>query len=114
MRWSWGGFIGSSCCLCELEEVVGGADEGPLAFDLGAAPQQELSEATSKFDLTEDGLDDLLAKAVARAMPTLTEFFPHRSRQRTFLLCSSSGFLGIDGLVIRGDVSTHASSTNRR
>jgi len=39
----------------------------PLASDLANATQQELSEASGLRDLSEPGLDDLVADAVAAA-----------------------------------------------
>ena len=40
----------------QLEQVVAGADEGPLALDLLQSPQQELAEAPALLDLAEDRL----------------------------------------------------------
>ena len=57
-----GGFDGGSATrLGELEEVVGGADHGPLGPDLIKAPQQELPEASGLLDLAEHRLDHLLS-----------------------------------------------------
>ena len=37
------------------------------------AAEQELPEVTSSLDLTEDGLDDMLAQPVAAAVTTLSD-----------------------------------------
>ena len=59
----------SSCCGCELEEVVGGADQGPFVSDLVEAAQEELSEGAGGLDLAEDRFNDLLSQAISAAPP---------------------------------------------
>jgi hypothetical protein len=39
--------------LCELEQIVDGADHGPLGPDLVEAAQEELAEASGMFDMAE-------------------------------------------------------------
>src|SRR5687767_8637122 len=61
----WGGCMRRSCaCACQLEQVVGGADERPFASGVVETSEEELSEASGLLDLAEDGLDDLLSQAV--------------------------------------------------
>ncbi len=57
--------MASPGCVGELEEVVGGADHGPLASRLFEAVQAEPSEAPGPLDLPKHGLDDLLSEAVS-------------------------------------------------
>ena len=57
--------MASPGCVGELEEVVGGADHGPLASRLFEAAQAEPSEAPGLLDLPEHGLDDLPSEAVS-------------------------------------------------
>ena len=73
---------GSSRCVCELEEVVDGAEHCPFVFDLVEASQEELSEAPGRLDLTEYWFDDLLSQAVATSSPALLELGPHRGHAR--------------------------------
>jgi hypothetical protein len=47
--------------LGELEEVVGGAEQCPFGAHLSDAPQQELTEAASLFDLPEHRFYNLLS-----------------------------------------------------
>ena len=47
-----------------LQEIVGQADQGPLAGDFLQATQQKLADATHALDLAEDRLDDVLARRV--------------------------------------------------
>src|SRR5574338_1359629 len=53
----------------QFQQVVGTADETPLTGDLRQAPQQELSEAASLFDLAKHGFDHLLAQPIATPIP---------------------------------------------
>ena len=45
----------------QFEQVVAGADEGPLALDLLQSRQQELAEAPALLDLAENRLHRLHA-----------------------------------------------------
>src|SRR5882762_920209 len=74
--------MGSPRCMCEFEEVVGGADHRPLASDLVETTQRELSEASSVLDLTKDGLDDLFAQAIAAAPASPFELGGHGGNTR--------------------------------
>ena len=56
----------------EFGEVVGGADQRPLAGDFLDATQKELTKAASCFDLAEHGLDDVLAQPIAAAVTALS------------------------------------------
>ena len=49
----------------QLEQVVAGADEQPLALHFLQSPQQELPEATSLFDLPEHRLHRLHPQRIA-------------------------------------------------
>jgi hypothetical protein len=65
--------IGSCPRICELEQIVDGAEYCPFLFDLVEAPQEELSEASGRLDLGQHGFDDLLSQAVtARRPPRLS------------------------------------------
>src|SRR6266545_5345821 len=50
----------------ELQQVVGRADEGPLAPHLLETAEGEAAEASRLLDLTEGGFDDALAPRVDR------------------------------------------------
>src|SRR4029077_18615912 len=72
--------VAASGGLCEseqLQEIVGGADHGPLGTYFLDAAQQELAEAASLFDLSEHRLHHLLSQSVRRfeaaaAFPRMT------------------------------------------
>src|SRR5215216_2344148 len=55
--WGW-------CGSPELEQVVGGADQVPLAVGGGEATAEQPRYASGVFDLPEDGFDGLAAFAV--------------------------------------------------
>jgi len=57
---------GPSPAPVELQEVVPGADQGPLPPDLGEAPQEELAEAPGPLDEAEDRFRDGLPPGVQR------------------------------------------------
>src|SRR5229473_1655629 len=78
--------VAVSVGLCEseqLEEVVGGADHGPLgpAF-LDAAPQ-ELAEAACLFDLSEHRFHHLLSQSVGRLEAAVVDLLSHPLGQRS-------------------------------
>src|ERR1700692_1037132 len=56
--------FGQTPSLGQLEEVVDGADDGPLGAHFFEASQQELAETAGLFDLSEHRLRPLLAGAV--------------------------------------------------
>src|SRR5450830_967723 len=74
----------SPCCICEFEQVVGGADDRPLVSDLAEAAHKELAEASSMFDLAEHGFDDLLSQTISAAPPGAFELFGHCGFARAF------------------------------
>ena len=47
--------------LCQLQQVVGGADNAPFRLHLLEAPQQELAEPARLLDLPEHRFGQLLA-----------------------------------------------------
>src|SRR5260370_36610040 len=56
-----------SGCLCEgeqLQEVVGGADQGPFGTHFLYAPQQELAETACPFELSAQRFLHLLSQWV--------------------------------------------------
>jgi len=67
--WPMRALTGGGCSVAEdlssrtsqFQHIVGTADQTPLTGDLRLAPQQELSESASLFDLTKHGFDHLLA-----------------------------------------------------
>lgn len=61
---------------------MGDADQAPLRLDLGNAPQQELPEAASLFDLPDCRLDDLFPEPVPAPVPGSFELRPHVQHQR--------------------------------
>ena len=53
----------------QLQQVVTGADQRPLALNLLQSPQQELPEASALLDLSEYRLHRLHAQRIALATP---------------------------------------------
>src|SRR5471030_3361587 len=74
----------------ELEEIVDGADDRPLRLGIGETAQKQLAESTSLLDLTEDGLDHLLAQAVAAASGAALEPCRHGGDAGAATLCPSA------------------------
>jgi hypothetical protein len=48
---------------------MGDADKAPFVFDLVEPAQEELTESSRLFDLSEDRFGQLLAETVATAVP---------------------------------------------
>jgi dipeptide/tripeptide permease len=55
--------------VCELEKIVGGADDGPLGAHLVEAAHQKLAEPAGLLDLAEHRLGELLAQPVGLSCP---------------------------------------------
>lgn len=72
---------GSAAGLCQLQQVVGGADQRPFASDLIEPSHQELSEASGLLDLPEHRLDHLLPEAIAAAAVSPLQAGGHRAHQ---------------------------------
>jgi hypothetical protein len=89
--------MASGSGICELEQVVDGAEHGPFLFDLVEAAQEELSEASGCLDMTEHRFDDLLSQAVATSSSALLELGPHRRHARAGLdgACAASRRLAV-------------------
>jgi len=66
-----------SCCLVELEDVVGGADHGPFASDLVEPSEEELSEASGLLDLTEYRLGGLFSQPISATSPSASDLVGH-------------------------------------
>ena len=66
----------------DLEQVVGGADQLPLAVCGDQAPSGNGSDTSVVFDLGEDGLDDRGSLLVGLAASWTVEFGDHRGGQR--------------------------------
>src|SRR3978361_1996089 len=75
------GSAGSAAGLCQLQEIVGGADHRPLAPDLIETAHQELSKASGLLDLPEHRLDHLLPEAVAAPAASPLQAGSHRAHQ---------------------------------
>src|SRR5919198_5218770 len=75
--------IGRSCGDRELGDVVGGADQRPFCFHFLDAAQQELSEPSCLFDLSEHRLDDLLSEPVATSPSGPSELQAHGPGEAT-------------------------------
>src|SRR6266704_6694074 len=70
--------------LCEseqLQEVVGGADDGPLCTHFLDAAQQELAEAACLFDLSEHRFHYLLSQSVGCFEAAVVDLLSHLLRQ---------------------------------
>src|ERR1700712_1758671 len=61
------GPFSTGACPVELQQVVGGAYQSPLAAYFLYAAQQELPEALRLLDLTEDRLDDCFSSSIDRS-----------------------------------------------
>src|SRR6202049_2401063 len=84
--------VGASGGLCEgekFQEIVGGADHGPLCTYFLDPAQQELAEAACVFDLSEHRLHHLLSQSVRRFEAAVVDLFAHQLRQRStnFSVC---------------------------
>ena len=66
-----------SCCLVELEDVVGGADHGPFASDLVEPSEEELSEASGLLDLTEYRLGGVFSQPISATSPSVSDLVGH-------------------------------------
>lgn len=104
----------SSSCSGRIQHVVGTADEAPLTGDLRQAPQQELPEATSLFDLAKHGFDHLLSQMIATTMTGSFQADLHRvdSRPRDGLPYAGGRGLAVP-LPTRGDVASHMAASQR-
>src|SRR5271169_1832016 len=78
-----GGTRGSRPGRGQLQQVVGGTQQGPFALHVGEPPQQELAKAARVFDEPEDRLHRLLAQSIAAPPPPASQLPPHRCRART-------------------------------
>jgi len=63
--------------VCELEKIVGGADDGPLGAHLVDAAHQELAESACLLDLPEHRLGELLAQPVGAGVPAGLDLCAH-------------------------------------
>src|SRR5215204_3216025 len=70
--------MASSGGLCELGEVVAGADQRPFGLHFLDASEQELSKPSCLLDLSEHRLDDLLPEPVATPPAGPPELIAHR------------------------------------
>ena len=84
--------VAASGGLCEgeqLQEVVGGADHGPLGTYFLDAAQQELAEAACLFDLSEHWFHHLLSQSVGCFEVAVVDLLSHPLGQRStnFSVC---------------------------
>ena len=78
--------VAASGGLCEgeqLQEVVGGADHGPLGTHFFDTSQQELAEAARLFDLSEHRFHHLLSQSVGCFEAAVVDLFSHPLGQRS-------------------------------
>src|SRR5437868_2676012 len=80
--------------LCELEQVVRGADHCPFPSDLLEPAEKELAKAPGMLDLTKHRLGNLFTQPVATTPACTSEFDCHRSNTRstTPTLATAIGF----------------------
>src|ERR1700730_2772648 len=76
--------FGQTPPLGQLEEVVDGADDGPLGAYFFEAAQQELTETAGLFDLSEHRLGQLLAQPVGARVPAGLDLRAHSLYARRF------------------------------
>src|SRR6266567_5212523 len=74
---------GGVCEGEQLEEVVGGADHGPLGPHFLDAAQQELAEAACLFDLSEHRFHHLLSQSVRGFEAAVVDLLSHLLGQRS-------------------------------
>lgn len=85
-----GASFGSSGSLCQLEEVVGGADHRPLTPNLIEAAQEELPKASGSLHLSEHRLDHLLSQSIAGCFgPPASASRPLRSSAASWSTCDA-------------------------
>jgi hypothetical protein len=65
----------------KFQEIVGGADHGPLGTHFLDAAQQKLAEAACLFDLSEHRLHHLLSQSVRRFEAAVVDLFAHQLRE---------------------------------
>ena len=95
----------------QLEQIVDGAEHRPFLLHLVKASQQELPETSGVLDLTENGLDDLFAQAIAAAPSGAPEFERHGGDARSFFAPVSAG-LGLRAAsATGGDISSDAATS---
>src|SRR6185312_8580154 len=110
MDGAYGGTVARSGGLCELDEVVGGADQRPLGPHFLDAPQQELAEAPCLLDLSEHRLDDLLPQPIPASPSSPLELGAHRQGERAALAAPFRWAIGTP----RGDAGGDAARAECR
>jgi len=78
----WVRTLGSRADRSQLQQVVGGTQQGPFALHVGEPPQQQLAEAARVFDEPEDRLYGLLAQPIPAPPPAAPQLTPHRGGVR--------------------------------
>jgi hypothetical protein len=68
----------------EFEDVMCGAEHGPLGSRIFFSPEKKLPESTSLFDQSKDGLDNLFPQSIAAAPSSLPQPRSHPSNPFTF------------------------------
>src|SRR6266566_3739275 len=63
--------------VCELEKIVGGADNGPLGAHFFDAAQQKLAESACLLDLPEHRLGQLFASPIGAGMAASFDLLAH-------------------------------------
>src|SRR4030095_431666 len=94
------------CGAGELGEIVGGADQRPFGPDLLDAAQQELSEPSCLFDLSEHRFHNLLSEPVSTSPSRPLELVPHGLCQRSCdLSFALGGVFGASGCEVSADAA---------
>src|SRR5260370_35494391 len=73
---------GGVCEGAKLQEVVGGADHGPLGTYFFDAPQQELAESARLLDLSEHRFHHLFSQSIGCFEAAVVDLLSHPLLQR--------------------------------
>src|SRR5262245_12951181 len=66
---------------CQLQQVMRGAEQAPFGSDFLLTTKQKLPKSSRGFDLTEDGLDNLLPQSISRSPARFAYSLSHLAYQ---------------------------------
>ena len=92
--------------MCELEKIVGGADNGPLGAHFFDAAQQKLAESACLLDLPEHRLGQLFASPIGAGMAASFDLLGIASTRVSVLAgCVEDGAAGASPLAVPATAS---------
>ena len=96
----------------KFQQIVCGADQGPLSRHIFQSTAKELTKLAGHFDLPEHRLHDLLSKSVSTPVPSLPYPLPHLPRSSSGLWRRSSAFFVALVVSPSRDVAANVSATH--